>query len=126
MHVYTSAAFIRGREVRAGQKVRAKRVKGRIFAGERPYLSGLQRAGKHSQRPLRTFFLLCGVVAVLFAICHKLECQGQELVSQIVESRFQLFCLGGREAGLLAVHLVAVDALHEPRLALTEIVPRNL
>lgn len=58
---------------------------------------------------------------MIIHVKDKLECHGQELVSQIMESRFQLLHLRGREAGLLAVHLVAIDALHEPRLALAEI-----
>ena len=43
-----------------------------------------------------------------------------------MKSCFQLLRLCGCEAGLLAVHLVAVDALHQPRLTLAEIDPRYL
>ena len=67
------------------------------------------------------------VEAVLDGIEIKwLECHSKELFSQIVESCFQLFNFSGREADLLSVHFVAVDALQEPRLALAEIDPRYL
>ena len=45
---------------------------------------------------------------------------------EVMEGCFQLLRLCWGEAGFLAVHLIAIDALHEPRLALAEINPCNL